>query len=171
MRVHFRSARLGPALAACAVVAAGCTTEGPFPSLETRPIEQEDPLAEPVRTAAAVAPDPALRARAAELLASAQVGETEFEAAVGEAQAAARGAGAGGTESWFEAQRTLSRLEAATTGTMTALAELDRLVLDRAALPTNEGDFAVIRSALAEAQRIARRQQDWLEPLRAALRR
>jgi hypothetical protein len=157
--------------AAALLLAAGCTTEGPFPSLEPRAIEQEDPLAEPVRTPPAVATDPALRARAGELLAQARLGEREFEAALGPASAAARAAGAPGSERWIEAQQAISRAEAARAPTMTALAELDRLAVERAAMPTAEEDFAAVRSALAEAERLAREQQRRLDALRGAVRR
>jgi hypothetical protein len=157
-------------LAAALLLAAGCATEGPFPSLEPRPIEQQDPLAEPVRTPPVVAPDPVIRARAAELLARAQAGERDFDAAYGSASVAARTAGGEGSESWIEAQQAISRAEAARAPSMTALAELDRLAVERAGVPTDEEDFAAIRSALAEAERIARGQQQRLDALRASVR-
>jgi len=166
--------RFGALLAAAcaaALVAAGCTPNGEFPSLEPRAIEQEDPLAEPVRTPPVVAGDQALRARAAELVAEARRGEREFESALGAASAAARGAGAPGSESWVVAQQQISRAEAARSPTTGALAELDRLATERAREPTNEGDFAAIRSALDEAERIAAGQQQRLDRLRAQIRR
>lgn len=152
-------------------LAAGCTTEGPFPSLEPRAIEQEDPLAEPVRRLPAVAPDAALRGRAATLLGQAREGERAFEAALAPATAAARRAGPSGSDAWVEAQQAISRAEAARAPTAMALAELDRLAVERAALPTNEEDFAALQRAIAEAERLAAGQQQRIDALRAALSR
>jgi hypothetical protein len=164
------AAAAGTALAAAAL-AAGCTPEGEFPSLAVRPIESEDPLVEPVRAPPVVAPDPALRARAAELLAEAHAGDRAFAATLGPARTAARSAGAPGAESWVVAQQAISRAEAARSVTTRALAELDRLSVERAAVATNADDFAAIRRALAEAQRVARAQQQRIDALRAEVRR
>jgi hypothetical protein len=165
-----RSAGLAALLIAAALMPA-CTPNGEFPSLARRAIESEDPLEEPVRTAPAVAVEPALRTQAAALLAEARHGEREFEAALTPAAAAARGAGAPGSESWVVAQQALSRAEAARAPTMRALAELDRLAVERARLPTNEADLAEIRAALEEAGRIAAGQQRRIDGVRSALRR
>jgi hypothetical protein len=159
------------ALLAAAALAAGCARDGEFPSLEPRAIELEDPRAEPVRTPAEVAGEPALRARAAELLADARRGEREFESALVPASAAARAAGAAGSESWVVAQQAISRAEAARAPTMRALAELDRLIVERARVPTDERDFAAIRTALEEVQRLAAGQQQRFDRLRGAVRR
>jgi hypothetical protein len=167
-----RPARRGLAAAlAAAALAAGCAPEGEFPSLARRPIEAEDPRAEPVRTPAVVAADPALRARGAELIAQARRGDSEFETAYRPAAAAARAAGAPGSESWVVAQQAISRAEAARASTGRALAELDRLLTERAAMPTNEEDFAGLRAALGDAERLARSQQQRMDALRAATRR
>jgi len=156
---------------AAAALAAGCTPKGEFPSLALRPIEAEDPLAEPVRSPPVVAVDPALRERAADLLALARRGESAFDAAYRPAAAAARAAGAPGSESWVVAQQAISRAEAARAPTMQALAELDRLATERAAVATNEGDFAAIRAALVEVERLAREQQRRVDALGTAVRR
>ncbi|MEA3016154.1 MAG: hypothetical protein QOI38_876 [Sphingomonadales bacterium] len=160
-----------PALLAAAALATGCKPEGTFPSLAPRPIESEDPLAEPIRTAPAVAADPQLRGTAASLLAEARRGDREFEAAAGAAGSAARGPGSPGSESWVAAQEAISRAEAARAPTMRALAELDRLATERAGLPTNDADFAAIRAALAEAERLAAGQQRRMDRLRGAVMR
>jgi hypothetical protein len=156
---------------AAAVLGAGCAPEGEFPSLARRPIEAQDPLEEPVRTPPVVASEPALRARAAELLAEAREGGRAFDAAYGPAASAARGAGAPGSESWVVAQQAISRAEAARAPTIAALSALDALATERAAAPTNEEDFAAIRGALDEAGLLARGQQQRLDALRAATRR
>jgi hypothetical protein len=118
-----------------------------------------------------VASDPAVRARANALAAEARAGDRAFEAAHARAAAAARGAGAPGSESWVEAQQAISRAEAERTATGRALAELDRLATERARLPTNEGDFALVRGALEEVEAIAASQQQKLDRLRSAVRR
>jgi hypothetical protein len=163
-----------PALAAAiaaALLAAGCTTSGEFPSLAPRAIEQEDPLAEPVRTPPVVARDPAITARAAELLGQARRGEAEFAAAVAAATAVAGRAGAPGSDSWVEGQQALSRAEAARAPATLALAELDRFLVERAALPTADDDLAAIRAALAEAERLTEAQQTRIDAARRLLSR
>ncbi|HEX8642675.1 MAG TPA: hypothetical protein VF702_02035 [Allosphingosinicella sp.] len=163
-------ARYAAALAVAAL-ACGCTPKGEFPSLAPRPLEAEDPLAEPVRAPPVVAGEPALRARAAELVALARRGESAFDDAYRPAAAATRRAGAPGSDSWVLAEQAISRAEAARAPTMAALAELDRLAAERAAVPTNEGDTAAIRAALDEAENLARGQQARLDALRASVRR
>jgi hypothetical protein len=163
-------ALFGAALLAAAATA-GCAPEGEFPSLAVRPIESQDPLEEPVRTPPMIASEPAIRTRAAALLARAQAGDRDFAAALGPARTAARGAGAAGSESWVVAQQALSRAEAARVATTTALGELDTLAVERAAVPTNAEDFAAIRRALAETERIVRAQQQRLDALRSEIRR
>lgn len=159
------------AAGAALLLAGGCAPEGEFPSLALRPIEAEDPLEEPVRTPPVVDADPALRARAAELLTEARRGDAQFDTAYRPAAAAARRAGAPGSETWIEAEQALSRAEAARAPTTSALAELDRLATERAALPTNEQDFAAIVAALDEAGRLALGQQQRYDALRAAVSR
>jgi hypothetical protein len=166
--VAFRPAAF--AVAAASLLAA-CAPEGEFPSLALRPIEAEDPREEPVRTPPVVAADPALRARAAELLAQARAGENAFDAAHRQAVSAARSAGAPGSESWVVAQQAISRVEATRAAATQALGELDRVSTERAALPTNEEDFAAVRAALAEAERIVRGQQQRFDALRASAAR
>ena len=156
---------------AAALFASACTPDGSFPSLEPRAIETEDALEEPARVPASVAPDSALRARTADLVARARAGEAEFDAAYARAAAAVRAAGAEGSESWIEAQQALSRAEAARAPVTSALAELDRLSLDRAGVPTAEADLAALRRAFEEAGRIAAGQQERLDRLRAAISR
>ena len=156
------------ALAAAAMLA-GCVAQGPFPSLAPREAERADPTAEPVRTAPIVAPDPALRGRLTELIALARQGERDFEAAYAPAQAAARAAGRQGTESWIDAQQALSRLEAARAETTRALAELDRLAIDRADRPANAQDHAALLAAIEQAAAIAAGQQGRIDRIRTAL--
>jgi hypothetical protein len=165
-------ARSLPALAlVVAMTASACTPDGEFPSLAPRAIERQDPLAEPVRTFPDVPADPALRARAAELLAEARRGEAEFAAAYTLARAAAARSGEAGSESWIEAQQALSRAEAARAPTTVALAELDRLLIERSAIPTAAGDLAALQETLAEIERLFVAQQQRLDPLRRSIGR
>ena len=116
-----------------------------------------------------MASDPALRARIAELVALARRGERDFDAAFGAAQAAAGRAGAQGSESWIAAQEALSRLEAARAETTRALADLDRLAIDRADRATNAEDHSALLAGIAQAEAIASGQQSRLDRLRTAL--
>ena len=153
-----------PALAACAV-------EGDFPSLALRPAERDRSIEEPVRPAPQVADDAALRGRLAELGALAAEGERAFDAAFGAAEAAAAAAGAAESESWVAAQQALSRLEAARGPTTRALADLDRLALDRADLAASAADVAALDAAAAAVRQIAAGQQERLDRLRERLSR
>jgi hypothetical protein len=159
------------AFAASIALAAGCAPKGDFPSLATRPIEAENPREEPVRTRPVVAADAALRARANELLGRAREGDRAFAAAHARAVPLARAAGAPGGESWVAAQEAITRAEAARAATTQALGDLDRLASERAGLPTNEEDFAFVRAALAEAERVVRGQQQRFDALRTAAAR
>ncbi len=155
---------------AFAILIAGCVAEGAFPSLAPRAAERE--LNEEPETAVPAIPsDPALTARAAELVLLARAGEREFSRAYPEARPAARAAGVEGSESWVVAQEWISGLEAARVETMRALAELDQLLLARAGQPTSESDFAALQAALEEAERIAANQQTRIDSLREMVRR
>ena len=161
--------RLLLSLPAVAGGLAGCVAADGFPSLAQRPAERNISIEEPVRPAVDVPSDPALRAQIVQLLAQAADGNRAFYSALAPAQAAVAAAGGAGSESWVEAQQALSRLEATREPTARALAELDRLALARAELPTNEGDFAAISAAIAEAGRIAADQQQVWDRLRGRL--
>lgn len=157
-----------PALSMTALVA-GCAAQGPFPSLAPRAVERLS-NDEPVRLPVIVAADPELSARIGSLLAKARKGQAEFAAALPSVRARVSGAGAAASESWIEAQQALSRLEAARADTVTALAEIDRLGIDRAALPTNAGDYQALLGALETAAGLAAAQQAEIDRLRNALR-
>jgi hypothetical protein len=146
----------------------GCINRGPFPSLAQRPGETL-PIEEPVRTAAAVPNDPALRARIAELTGAARQGARAFDEAFSPAERLARKAGVSGSDSWVEAQQALSRLEASRGDTMTAAAELDQLNRARANQPTSAEDQAAIDAAIAEMDRTAAGQQARIDRLKALI--
>jgi hypothetical protein len=159
---------VSPALAA-ALMLGGCVSQGPFPSLAPRPEEGIVSTAEPMRPEPAVADDAQLRARIGALVAQALEGLGTFDAAYPAAERAANAGGAQGSDSWVVAQQALSRLEAARSNTGTARAELDRIAIERATLPTSAGDRAMLERAIAEAERIAMNQQVRLDTLKARL--
>ena len=161
---------------------AGCASQGPFPSLAPRAIEQElgdarvatgrcrdaqaaaDGCFDPAQTAsaqpAAITPDdPQLRSRVAELLGSARRGQSDFTALLPRASQQAARAGSSGSESWVAAQQEVSRLEAARSATVDSLAALDGLVIARSRQPTSAGDYEALLAAAEEARRLADTQQ------------
>jgi hypothetical protein len=168
---------VGPALAPALVsllaagfaLLTGCAARGDFPSLAPRPIERELAVEQPAPKAPEPAADPALAARIAELLGQARAGSAAFETALAAARGAAAGAGAAGSDGWIAAQAAVSRVEAARTEVVTALAELDRIGIERARQPTSAADRAMVTAALNDVQAIADRQHEQLDKLRALL--
>ncbi len=161
-------ARLTAALAAASLIA-GCAPSGDFPSLAVRPVER-DLAAAPERPAPPEAPaDAQLTARIAELLAQVRQGESAFRAALPDAERATRAAGGAGTESWVAAQQEISRLEAARAPTVAALAELDRLGIERGNMPTAATDLQALLAANEEAGALAAAQRADIDRLSGAL--
>ncbi|HEX8449512.1 MAG TPA: hypothetical protein VF652_07970 [Allosphingosinicella sp.] len=153
-------------------LAAGCAAPGPYPSLAPRPAEaayaedadERKPIPQP--------DDPALAGQIDRLLAEARAGGAEFDSALPAAQRAAGSAGGAGSDSWIEAQQALSRLESARARTTAALADLDRLSVERTGTGTlGEGDSERLRRATAEMQALADSQADRLQRLGASLLR
>ena len=161
--------RLFLALPAAAFALAGCVASDGFPSLAPRPAERIVSAQEPVHPPVQVPSDAALRARIAGLERQADEGNRAFDAAYGLTEAAVNAAGPQGSDSWVEAEQALSRLEATREPTTRALAELDRLALERAEAPTNAEDFAAINFTLASVGLVAARQQQRWDRLRARL--
>ena len=146
----------------------GCAPKGAFPSLGVRPVEQLS-FDEPTRVVPVVAEDTELGRKIAELSGQAWRGQGNFEALLPAARSRASAAGAMGSESWIEAQQALSRLEAARALTVSALAELDRLVIERAARPTNAEQFQQLSSALERTTSLSQAQQAEVDRLRTSL--
>lgn len=159
------------ALLASAATLSGCAAAGPFPSLAARPEEGLISVAEPVRPPVSVAPNAALRAQVAALRERGRSGARAFDAAYPAAERATRSVGASGSDSWIAAQQAVSRLEAARGGATAALADLDRLSMDRADTPTNAEDYALIGAAMAEIERETAERQTRLDALRSRLNR
>ncbi len=148
----------------------GCATRGEFPSLAPRPVEQLA-FEEPIKVDPPVAADPALRARAAALLANARAGDAAFEAAYADALPVVRAAGPADSDSWVQAQEAISRVEAARVGTTTAVAELDLLVAERSDDPVNDAVWTEIAEARTAATALAENQLQRLQGLRASVSR
>ena len=152
------------------LAAAGCAAPGPYPSLAPRSAEKAYADDADERKPTPQPDDPALAAEIDRLAASARDGAAGFDSAFGAAEAAANGAGAAGSESWIEAQQALSRLETARAQTTAALADLDRLGVERTGAGTlGEGDRERLGRALAEIQALADAQADRLRRLGESL--
>lgn len=151
-----------------ALTAAGCAQGGDFPSLRPRPVELLS-MEEPVRSEPAVAGDPALRSRAAELLAQARAGDGAFDAAYAEALPRVRAASAANSDSWVQAQEAISRVEASRRATTAALADLDRLLVDQADEPTSRADHEALVAARRAAEQLMLDQQRRVNELRRSV--
>lgn len=158
---------LTPALLLTLLVA-GCATEGDFPSLAPRPVEQLS-FEEPIKVDPPVAVDPALRGRANGLLAQAREGDRAFEAAYAQALPLVRGAGAAGSDSWLQAQEAISRVESARIAATTALADLDRLVAESSDDPVNDALWAEIEQARGQSQAVIEDQSRRLDAMKASV--
>ena len=122
--------RLLPSLA---LFLSGCAqTLTGYPSLAKRAVENA-PVAEPVAAPAPVEADPALQAQVDRLSAQAQAGSAAFDKAWPAADRAARAAAgaAVSSERWVAAQLAISALEAARNDSVSALASLDTLYVER----------------------------------------
>lgn len=148
---------------------AGCAADGDFPSLAVRAVEREPFDPEPVRTPPPVAREAALLDRVRALGAEARSGDAAFAAEMAAAETATGRAGTSGSEGWIVAQEAVSRAEAARGATVTALAALDALALERAAMPTNQDDFALLLAEAEAVRMLAEAQHRRLATVRARL--
>lgn len=150
-----------------ALCVAGCATGGAFPSLAPRAVEQLS-FEEPIVVDPPVAADPALRSRAAALLAEARSGDGAYETAFAQALPRVRASGAVGSDSWVQAQEAISRVEAARGVTTTALANLDLLVAEQSDDPVNDETWAEIEQMRDAARALAAEQTRRLDQLKAS---
>lgn len=148
---------------------AGCSeTTTRFPSLLPRSAESEG-FAEPVRPAVVAIPDAALDARIATLSAQLDSANAGFTKAADEAEAkvsAARDA-AQGSDAWLMAQQALSTLDGARGTTLSVVADLDRLAIERGA--AGEPAYPALRTVLSRADQIAKAQEQRTTALQAVL--
>lgn len=152
-----------------AIPLAACVPAGNFPSLAMRPGERDHSTEERARPEVAVPDDAALRRRLVGLIGQAAAGESAFDAAYAPAAAAVAAAGERESDSWVEAQLALSRLEAAREPMMHALADLDRIAMERIDVPTSMADWTAINAAIAAVEHVAVVQQQLVDGLRARL--
>lgn len=154
------------------LVAAGCAAPGPYPSLAPRPAEKAYAEDAEERRPTPQPDDPALAAEIDRLVAAGRAGAAEFNSALPAAQSAASAAGSAGSDSWIEAQQALSRLESARARTTAAVADLDRLTVERTGAGTlGSGDSERLRRATAELQALTDAQADRLRRLGESLLR
>lgn len=150
-------------LAACAT-----TANGDYPSLAPRPIEQRSD-AEPETVPAVAAPDPQLDTNLATLGADLTEAATAFDTAARriEGRLAAARSGGVGSEAWIEAQTALSEVDTARARTATALAELERLAIDRAA--QGQPPYPALEAALTRTREQTAAQNARYETLSGSL--
>src|SRR5688500_12796219 len=151
---------------------AGCTPPpGPVPSLAPRAAEALDPRVPVVSSAVERPVDPALAAGLAELVRLARTGDSEFAAAIAQAERLAAAAGAPQTEGWVIAQQALSAAVSARAPTTRALGDIAALAA--AALAARGGiapaNLAAIEAAAAQVGAIDRRQARAIDALQARL--
>lgn len=161
--VH-RAALLCLALSACNAPQAGA------PSLAPRAAEAIDPRV-PIPSEVVAGPaDPALAARIAGLMAEVRAGDDAFRAAAAEAERLAAAAGPAQSESWIEAQQSLSALVAARAPVARAIADLDALaatlVVSGGMLP---GNLQALEEATAQAGEIGESEAAVIDRLQAQL--
>lgn len=163
--------RLLPSLA---LFLSGCasTFQG-YPSLAKRAIEGA-PMTEPVPQPSPIAPEPALQQDVDRLSAQAQAGSAAFDKAYALADRATRAAAgaAASSDAWVSAQTALSALEAARNDSVSALASLDVLLVERSNAIADgkaNGGMEAIDAARASALAIVDGQNDRLDTLKARL--
>lgn len=166
-----RASRL---LSSLALLLSGCA--GPmsnYPSLARRPIENA-PIAEPAAPPPPAAPDPALDAQVATLTKQLDSGAAAFDAAYAKADRAVGAAGnaAVSSDAWVAAQLSISALEAARNDSVSALASLDTLYVDRENAVADgraRGGMEAIDAARTRALATVDSQNDRLDALKARL--
>lgn len=164
--------RLLPSLALFLSGCAGTLTG--YPSLAKRSIENA-PMGEPAAAAPAVAQtDPAVQAQVSKLTAQAQAGAAAFDKAYPAAERAvlAASGSAAASEAWVAAQTSLSALEAARNDSVSALASLDVLYVERnnaIADGKASGGVEQIDAARASALAIVDSQNDRVDALKSRL--
>lgn len=163
--------RLLPSLA---LFLSGCasTFQG-YPSLAKRAIEGA-PIAEAAPAPSPVAPEPELVQNVDRLTAQAQAGGTAFDKAWPAADKATKAASgsAVSSEAWVAAQTALSALESARNDSVSALASLDVLYVERSNAVSEgkvSGGIDAIDAARGSALAIVDSQNDRLDSLKGRL--
>jgi len=155
-------------LAACASTSAGNMSAGKAPSLAPRPVEGRFDVAPPAVVVEAPGPLPAdLGGRLARWESDAAQAQQAF-AAERDGTAALVSAGAGsdvGSERWVVAQQAISRLQSTRAPLTVALADIDRLYIDRSVEEQVDGlpDIYALRDRLASMDATQRAVVDALQ--------
>lgn len=150
-----------------------CGTTGNYPSLNPRPIETKAAglLGEPDIQAAPSAPaSAATMTKIDAALSAARSADAAFQNALGSTQAAVRGAGSSGSESWIAAQMAVSALEGTRAPVKSSLSDLDGLLRAALAGPPSE-DLANVEAAIRTVEGIDARHNTAMEELLRALSR
>lgn len=158
-----------------ALLLSGCAgAHESYPSLARRPIETA-PIAEVIAPAPAVAADSKLDADIARLLAQADKGSAAFDAAYVRANKLTQTASSAAVSSdaWVAAQLAISNLESARNDSVSALASLDTLYVERmnaVAEGKAQGGVDGIDSARASVLASVDAQNDRVDALKGRLK-
>ena len=147
------------------LLAGGCAaSEGSYPSLLPRPIEQRSD-AEPVVVPAVAAPDPALDAQLAAKKAELATARSAFDAALDTSKPRiARGRGAtAGSDPWLAAQVALGELDGHRAAITDLVQELEALVIARGA--ALEPPYPALDALRTEAEAELAREREALAAL------
>ncbi len=161
-------------LAALALMLSGCAgAPQTYPSLAKRPVESA-PVAELAPPPAPVAADAALLAQIKGFTDQADKGRASFDAALVRADKAVRGASGSSVSSdnWVAAQVAISALESARNDSVSALASLDTLYVQRTndvADGKESGGLTEIDAARAATLASVDQQNDRIDAMKARL--
>ena len=161
-------------LAALALMLSGCAgAPQTYPSLAKRAIESA-PVAEPAAPPAPMAADAALLARIKGYGDQADRGRTAFDAAFARADRAVKAAAGAAVSSdgWVAAQVAISALEAARNDSVSALASLDTLYVERSnavAQGKERGGLDEIDTARVATLALVDQQNDRIDAMKARL--
>lgn len=160
-----------------ALFLAGCAGggNGSYPSLAKRPIESIGSGPATVPVAPVIAEDPALAREINGLLEKARAGAGAFDANLGVARSRVEAAASSAvsSEAWVTAQLAISTLESDRYDSVSALASLDTLYVNRRnsiAGGDAQGGVEAIDQARADVLAIVDRQNDILDGLKGQLR-
>lgn len=157
-----------------ALILSGCAgAHESYPSLAKRPVESA-PIAEPAAPPAPAPADAALRKTIAGLTAQAQTGSNNFDKAYASADRAVRAAGSASVSSdaWVAAQVAISATEAARNDSVSALASLDTLYVERTSAIADgkeQGGADEIDAARASVLSLVDTQNDRIDALKGRL--
>ncbi|WP_420144994.1 hypothetical protein [Sphingobium sp.] len=160
--------------AALALFLSGCAgTPQSYPSLAKRPAESA-PVAKIAPPAAPVPADAALSSEIAKYVSQADKGAAAFDAAYAKADKAARAASgaAVSSDAWVTAQVAISTLESARNDSVSALASLDTLYVQRSNAVADgkaQGGLEDIDAARAAALSLVDQQNDRIDAMKNRL--